>query len=284
MMKSMTAFAYVECKNHLWEIRSLNHRGLDVRVKLPHALLELESEVLETVRSSVFRGKIDVNFRANAADSKASRGAQLDVKNLSEQLNEILAELPSTVVPSVELLSLLRFSQTQLEQLPMQEFDVAQVRASFQEALAKFHADREREGKSLYQLVLEKVGNCRVCVAEIRVRSSDQARLVQENLNERLKTLNASVDATRLAQEVALIAQKSDFSEELDRLLIHLDEVEMRVADDAPSGRRLNFLAQELAREANTLATKAYSPEAAKRSIDLKVYIDQMREQIQNIE
>lgn len=284
MTKSMTAFAHAEGEGHVWEIRSLNHRGLDVRVKLPPALLELESEILDAVRNIAARGKIDVTFRATAAESTASDLAKIDLKNLSEQLTELLAELPTTVVPSVDLLSLLRLAQSNADQLPNEQHEPSQVRASFQEALGKFHAEREREGESLRGVVLEKVTNCRARVAEIQTRSRDQVHQVRENLEEKLETLKTNVDPTRLAQEVALIAQKSDFSEELDRLVIHLDEVETRLSDASPSGRRLNFLVQELGREANTLATKAYSSDTAMRAVDLKVYVDQMREQIQNIE
>ena len=280
----MTAFARVDGDGYCWEIRSLNNRGFDVRVKLPDSLLELESHILESIRKSVTRGRIEVTLKTNPPSQKSPQATHRQVASRLKEFNDHLHELPSNVVPSIDLLSLLRFVDSNSDTSLPENYDAEEILTSFQSALDKFHSERQREGEFLKKVVLDRVRLCRETVVQLDEKSRDQIRFAQQTLDERLKLLDVNVDPTRLAQEVALIAQRTDTSEELDRLKVHLEEIATRTSDTAPSGRRLSFLAQELGREANTLASKAQTPEAALLAVDLKVYVDQIREQVQNIE
>ena len=268
----------------LWEIRSENHRGLDVRVKIPDELQPLELDLVKAVRTSTSRGKVSISFRLNRSSINDSEQRQSNLIELAKTLDSIAQSLPSRVSPSVDLLTLLKSSDFDADQLLNNTLDFPTLTSSFESALSSFHAERLREGEELKQIVLEKVRFCQDCSKELRHQKDSQVSSVQSGIEQRLEALNATVDPQRLAQEVALIVQKADFSEELDRLDVHLEEIESRMSDDAPMGRRLVFLAQELAREANTLASKSQSGDCSLLAVDLKVYVDQIREQVQNIE
>ncbi|HNE44230.1 MAG TPA: YicC family protein, partial [Rhodocyclaceae bacterium] len=151
-------------------------------------------------------------------------------------------------------------------------------------ALAQFNASRTREGDKLKAVILERVAAMREHVARIRPRTPEIVAAYREKLSKRLEELLPSPDNDRIHQEVALFAQKIDVDEELDRLLTHLDEVTRVLDAGGAAGKRLDFLMQELNREANTLGSKSVSLELTQTSVELKVLIEQMREQIQNIE
>ncbi len=280
----MTAFSRIEGDGYLWEIRSENHRGLDIRAKLPDELQTLETELIKAVRTSTSRGKVSILFRSNRSVITDPDQRQSNLLRLTKVMESLAKSLPSAVSPTVDLLTLLKSSETGSDQVLNVTYDYPTVKISFESALTAFHVERQREGEELKQTVLEKLKCCRQCNTELRKKNDYQVSTVQSGIEQRLEALNATVDAQRLAQEVALIAQKADFSEELDRLDIHLDEIESRLSDEEPNGRRLVFLAQELAREANTLASKSQSGDCSLLAVDLKVYVDQIREQVQNIE
>lgn len=280
----MTAFSRIEGDGYLWEIRSENHRGLDIRAKLPDELQTLETELIKAVRTSTSRGKVSILFRSNRSVITDPDQRQSNLLRLTKVIESLAKSLPSTVTPSVDLLTLLKSSETGSDQVLNVTYDYPTVKTNFESALTAFHVERQREGEELKQTVLEKLQCCRQCNTELRKKNDYQVSTVQSGIEQRLEALNATVDAQRLAQEVALIAQKADFSEELDRIDIHLDEIESRLTDEEPTGRRLVFLAQELAREANTLASKSQSGDCSLLAVDLKVYVDQIREQVQNIE
>lgn len=284
MANSMTAFSRVEGDGFLWEIRSENHRGLDIRVKLPDELQPLEFELIKAVRASTSRGKVNVLFRSNRSTNTDPDQRQSNLLRLTQVMESLAQSLPSKVTPSVDLLALLKSSSTNADQVLNDTYDFPSLKTSFESALTAFHTERQREGEELQHIVMERVRCCRECSQELRRLKDNQVATVQSGIEQRLEALNATVDPIRLAQEVALMAQKADFSEELDRLDVHLDEIESRLADDEPTGRRLVFLAQELAREANTLASKSQSGDCSLLAVDLKVYVDQIREQVQNIE
>lgn len=280
----MTAFSRAEGDGFLWEIRSENHRGLDVRIRIPDGLQSLEPELVKAVRNSASRGKISIFFRWNQVSSGDSDQRESNLQRLTQVLESLSQSLPAGISPSVDLLSLLKSADTNSEQLLNNTYDFPSLKLGFESALLAFHEERNREGEELRKIVLEKVRGCRKCAKELRKQKNDQVSAVQNGIEQRLEALNATADPLRLAQEVALMAQKADYSEELDRLDIHLDEIESRLNDDDPIGRRLVFLAQELAREANTLASKSQTGDCSLLAVDLKVYVDQIREQVQNIE
>ena len=280
----MTAFSRVEGEGFLWEIRSENHRGLDIRVKVPDELQSLEPELVQAVRTSTSRGKVNVSFRTNKPSIYDPEQRQSNLLKLARTLNSIAESVPASVTPSVDLLALLKSSDSDSDQELIGPADFHTLKSSFESALSEFHSERLREGEELKNIVLEKVRHCHNCIKELRNQKDSQISSVQSGIERRLEALGTTVDPQRLAQEVALLVQKADFSEELDRLDVHLEEIESRLSDDEPMGRRLVFLAQELAREANTLASKSQTGECSLLAVDLKVYVDQIREQVQNIE
>ena len=280
----MTAFSRVEGEGFHWEIRSENHRGLDVRVKIPDDLQPLELELVQAVRASTSRGKVNIAFRTNRSSINDSDQRQSNLLKLTRTLDSIADSLPATISPSVDLLTLLKATDSDTEQVLYDALDFPTLKSSFESALSAFQSERQREGEELKQIVLEKVRSCQNCSKQLRNQKDGQVSSVQSGMEQRLEALGTEVDPQRLAQEVALIVQKADFSEELDRLDVHLEEIESRMSDDEPMGRRLVFLAQELAREANTLASKSQTGDCALLAVDLKVYVDQIREQVQNIE
>lgn len=280
----MTAFSRVEGEGFLWEIRSENHRGLDIRVNLPDELQPLEFELVQAVKSSTARGKVQASFRENRISVSDTDRRESRILKLAQSLEPLVQALPPNVTPSIDLMALLRSSDNDSVQFSNEIYDFPTVKNSFEIALEALHIERQREGAQLKKIVLEKVHCCHRCAEELRKQQDDQISLAQSNMEQRLDGLNARVDPQRLAQEVALLVQKADYSEELDRLKVHLEEIESRLSFDEPSGRRLVFLAQELAREANTLASKSQSGDCSLLAIDLKVHVDQIREQVQNIE
>lgn len=280
----MTAFSRVEGEGFLWEIRSENHRGLDIRVKIPDELQSLELELVQAVRTSTSRGKVNVSFRTNKPSIYDSEQRQSNLLKLTRTLDSIADSVPARVTPSVDLLALLKSSDSDSDQELNDPIDFSILKSSFESALSEFHSERLREGEELKKIVLEKVRLCQNCSKELRNQKDGQISSVQSGIERRLEALGTSVDPQRLAQEVALLVQKADFSEELDRLDVHLEETESRLSDNEPMGRRLVFLAQELAREANTLASKSQTGDCSLLAVDLKVYVDQIREQVQNIE
>ena len=280
----MTAFATCDGDGYTWEIRSLNHRGLDIRVKLPEDVAVLEPEILEMVRNSTVRGKIDIAFRRQSRTQLTIDSEHPVQKNLNDSLSRLIESLPDNVVPTIDLLTWLRNFETLADSISVVEYDLDLVRQSFNHALNSFLEERRREGTALQSDILDKAQKCAECVQKIGKHTPQQVLLAKENLERRIEQLGVSVDPTRIAQEVAVIAQRFDFSEELERTKTHLNEIQTCLTDSQSEGRRVQFLIQELGREANTLASKAQTSKCAMLAVDLKVFVDQMREQVNNVE
>ncbi len=280
----MTAFSRIEGDGYVWEIRSVNHRGLDVRAKVPDSLSQLESDVVQMVRKNISRGKVDVVFRLQLAGSKTNNESTAIPVQLKNSLDSLVDALPGKLSPTIDLMALHRTiesdSSNNLDFSGLEE----SIKRDFQSVLDDFLAERQREGEALNSVLNEKVNSCNLRVAELEEQRQEQIETVRGNLENRIAALQVEVDATRIAQEVALIAQRADYVEELERVRVHLDEIESRLSTDEPIGRRLTFLSQELLREASTLASKAQTPECASLAVDLKVFVDEIREQAQNIE
>jgi uncharacterized protein (TIGR00255 family) len=286
MITSMTAFARVDVPldngSAQWEIRSVNHRHLEPQFRLPEAFRDLEFPLRDLVRSRLKRGKVDSTLRIASA---ASPRLEIDQAALGQLLStlEALRARTGDVAPA-SALELLRWPGVLIEPTAGIDSAKAEVLRAFEAALDALEGHRHREGAMLGALILGKLGEIEQLVAQLRpivAGVPDQQRL---RLQARLADLAVSLDSDRLEQEVALLAQRSDVTEELDRLDIHVAEARNNLAGPGPHGRHLDFLLQELNREANTLASKSVLAETAQRSIDLKVIIEQIREQAQNIE
>jgi uncharacterized protein (TIGR00255 family) len=288
MIRSMTAFARGEAQDSFgvltWEIRSINHRYLETSVRAPEELRNLEPRIRETVAKRLNRGKVDCTLRFQSTSEIAHEVPVNEdmARRLVDACTRIRALLPAAAAPSP--LDILRWPGVLNVQLA--DMNEVQERAVqlLGDTLTDLVAVREREGAKLDQYIVERVAAMRVVVQQVHVRLPEVAQRIRDKLQKRLEELRVEVDQTRFEQELAFLAQKMDVAEELGRLDAHLGEVERLLKQKEPVGRRLDFLMQELHREANTLGSKSADIETTRASVDLKVQIEQMREQVQNIE
>lgn len=281
MIASMTAFARAGRGALVWEIRSVNHRYLELVFRLPESLRGLEPSLREAARARLSRGKVDATLRV-AESGGALELDEVALRDLLGALDELRGQAPTLVEPSLldalRWPGVLRESETGLVQLRRD------ASATFDEALAELSARREAEGAQIETLIEERLAAATQTVAKVRELASEQVQAMRDRLARAAEELTVSVAPERLEQELALLLQKADVAEELDRLDLHLAEARAALAASGPCGRRLDFLMQELGREANTLGAKAVLPDAARDAVDLKVAIEQMREQVQNVE
>ncbi len=287
MIRSMTAFAGAEAEVGSLlincELRSVNHRYCDISLKLPESLRFVESDIRSAIAARLKRGKIECSLNYKKRESKQSYEFDLEaVKGLLAATAAI--ELQMEQPQPFSALDVLAFPGIQQEREVDRDALQLGIGELLERALTEMLAAREREGEQLGRLVEERCAAMRGLVERARARMPEVLRLLREKLTERVKDLVAEPDLDRLEQELVLLAQKLDVAEELDRLQTHIDEVSRVLTQDEPVGRRLDFLMQEMNREANTLGSKSADKEMTAISIDLKVLIEQMREQIQNIE
>lgn len=288
MIRSMTAYARAERDNRwgrlVCELRSVNHRYLDPVFRLPETLRFTEPALRERLRARVARGKVDCSVRLERPTAAAA-GLEIDtgaLAGLVTALDEVAAHLPTAA--GVSPLEVLRWPGIVREPELDSEVLGASVHAVFDAALDALVAHREREGAQLAERVAERLTAIEAAVEAVAACGPELTERLRTRLAERAAQLASELDPQRLEQEIALLAQKADISEEVDRLTVHVGEIRDALAADAAVGRRLDFLAQELNREANTLASKADDTALTRHAVDMKVLIEQIREQIQNIE
>ncbi len=288
MLQSMTAFAHSGTETSAlelaWELRSVNHRYLEVQFRMPEPLRSLEGSLRDLVRRHLGRGKLDCTLRAErtlAADiTELNRPLLLKLLAILEQVRRDAPEIHSP-----NPMELLRWPGMLNEADAVDaDADAPAVVGLFERALEALIAERQREGGKLAEAVTTRLNAVVQIIADVRGVAKDLSGEVQRRLLERLRELATKMEPARLEQEVALLAQKADVAEELDRLSIHVEEARAHQNGPGPHGRRLDFLCQEMMREANTLAAKSLLPEMSTRAVDLKVMIEQIREQVQNIE
>ena len=288
MTLSMTAFSRQQQEQEwgslTWEIRSVNHRYLETSVRLPESLRALENGVREAVRKRLTRGKVECALRFQS-EAKVSSDLHLNTK-LIQQLVQANIEIEQITGTSVSLnnMEVLRWPGV----IEEQDFDKTSIEKQalslFSAALDDLVATREREGAELQGFIQQRIDSVREIVVSIRNKMPEILAKQKQNILDRLADLQAELEPTRLEQEVSLLTQKADVEEELDRLDSHLNEVERVLGAKGQKGRRLDFLMQELNREANTLSSKSIVVETTLNAVELKVLIEQMREQIQNVE
>jgi uncharacterized protein (TIGR00255 family) len=288
MIRSMTAFASSEAQvgslTINCELRSVNHRFCDISFKLPDRLRFLESDLRTLIGLSVKRGKIEcsINYKKQTQDGQAFKINQPAIMALLAATTEI--ETLMTNPRAFSALEVLAFPGVQQELETDKETLQAGISHLLENALQQLIAVREREGQQLGLLVLERCERMSELVIAAKSRMPQVLTLLRAKMLDRVAELVASPDFDRLEQEMVFMVQKLDVAEELDRLGTHLTEVQRTLNQHEPIGRRLDFLMQELHREANTLGSKSADKEMTQISIELKVLIEQIREQIQNIE
>ena len=287
MARSMTAFARQESQHSwgvlVWEIRSVNQRYLEPQLRMPDSFRDLEPALRDLLRKNLNRGKIDCTLRFEAENSQ--QGINID-KGRAKQLidaAESLSALIKNPLP-IDSLEILRWPSVMLDATLDMEAVKKQALALFSAALDDLSQGRAREGAELANLIDQRLDKICVVVGEVRIKMPLIISAQRQLLLKRVNDLALEIEPLRIEQEIALLAQKADVAEELDRLDTHVQAVRQILTTKGPIGRRLDFLMQELNREANTLSSKAIVVETTNSAVELKVLIEQMREQVQNIE
>lgn len=287
MVHSMTAFARNEqATAHgtlSWELRSVNHRYLEPHLRLPDAFRDLEGAVREALRQGLSRGKVECTLRF--AEESAGKQLQVDSERARQLITaaEQVAALIQQPAPLNPLEVLAWPGVLVADSADPQALNTAALKL-FDQALGELKAGRAREGAELAKLLNERLDNILEEVAALRELVPQMLAGQRQKIETRFAEMQAELDPQRLEQELVLLAQKSDVAEELDRLTTHVSEVRRVLKAGGAAGRRLDFLMQELNREANTLGSKAFDPRSTQAAVNLKVLIEQMREQVQNIE
>ena len=287
MIFSMTAFARSvhdgQAGRYTWEIRSVNHRYAEVFMRMPEDFRALESDLRAVLTKRLKRGKIDCNLRVEP--HSAGAGLVLN-ESVMRGLIDAAAHVRQIAGGGAELdpLEVLRWPGVIDSDNRSDKAMSEEIRKSFEEALDQLIATRAREGEKLGVHILDRCAAVAVQISSLRQRIPEIIASTNERHTQRLADFSAAIDKSRIEQECALLIQKLDIAEELDRLEAHLEEVRRVTHQGSPAGRRLDFLMQELNREANTVGSKSSHIDSSTASVELKVLIEQMREQIQNIE
>jgi len=288
MIFSMTGFAALEqTTDHytlLLELRAVNSRYLDLHFKLDESLKGLELPIRELIGAQLNRGKVECKLNL-IQRTPANHNVQLD-ELLLQQLTtmEKQAQAYFPLSSALSIADILRWPGVVQNQNLNDETMVEQVKNLVSQGLLELKASRKREGEKMKALILDRLSEIEVLVAKVKPLMPVLNKEYQERLMAKLQDTLKTVDPERVAQELVLFAQRIDVDEELTRLTAHVSEVKRILDSDAPAGKRLDFLMQEMNREANTLGSKSVAVQTTQVSMELKVLIEQMREQIQNIE
>ena len=285
MVASMTAFARLEDSGEwghaVWEIRTVNHRYLDISIRLPEELRALETSVREQVSIKLKRGKVECNLRY---DSDSATGDISINAGLAEKIIHAARGLPIEGSAPIDPLDVLRWPGVIDKISPDLERLSNPVISLLDKALENILHNRHREGEQIEQMITKRCDLSLHQLRQIRDKVPEIIAIMRERHLARVQELGIELDNGRLEQEIALLSQKLDVAEELDRMETHINEVKRILTGTEPIGRRLDFLMQEMNREANTLGSKSAHIDTSNASIELKVLIEQMREQIQNVE
>ncbi len=288
MVKSMTAFARTQITGDwgtaTWEVKSVNQRFLEPNFRMPEMFRNLEVMLREKTRKHLTRGKVDCSLRYEASQTGGG-DLQLD-RELASQLiaaHEALQDL-SGEKQTLDLASLLRWPGLLKAPEADTESLEKQLVEGFEEALAQLNRARDREGAALADMLRERLTGIEAQVAIVETQLPEIATWQRERILNRFADAQVEPDKDRLEQELVMLAQKTDVMEELDRLKTHIAEVRRLLDKGGATGRRLDFLMQEFNREANTLGSKSINSTVTACAVEIKVLIEQMREQVQNIE
>jgi uncharacterized protein (TIGR00255 family) len=288
MIRSMTGFARRERQGSfgtlVCELRTVNHRYLEISLRLPEELKALDNEVRQSIGGALRRGKVDANLYLKSA-AGGQRKLEIDVSLLDEVLGRLeqvrgrmSASAPISPLELMRWPGIVREAETDAAPLLAAALEVVR------ESLTELNDTRAREGQRIRELLASRCASMRALVVTVKARLPEVSQRLRDRIVDRINQLGVAPDPDRLEQELVMYAHKMDVDEELDRLSGHLEEVTSVLDSSEPAGRRLDFLMQELNREANTLSSKSQDVETTRAAVDMKVMIEQMREQVQNVE
>lgn len=286
-MQSMTAFARAQgdhARFHLvWELRSVNHRYLETQFRLPDAFRNLEQTLRDAARRHLRRGKLDATLRYD----RAAREGAFEINRplllqLLASLEQVRRDAPD--IAGISPVELMKWPGVLQDASAEDEALLRKAAELFEQALGELLQFRQREGKAIKAIIEDRLDAIDRHLAALRQLTEHTGKDLLQKLRDRVAELGVEVDPARFDQEVALLVQRSDVAEELDRLGIHVEECRRALRSTDPQGRRLDFLTQEMNRETNTLGSKSGLAEISQRVVDLKVIVEQIREQVQNLE
>ncbi|MEH6533526.1 MAG: YicC/YloC family endoribonuclease [Photobacterium frigidiphilum] len=287
MIHSMTAYARREVKGDwgtaVWEIRSVNQRYLETYLRMPEQFRSLEPVLRERFRKRLARGKVECNLRFEANQAASSE------LTINEELAKQVIKAAKWVKDTAGEGNIGPFQVLNwpgVMEAPEQDLDAINkdLLVGFDDAIADFIAARASEGENMKELIVQRLDAITAEATNVRAQMPDIIKWQRERLTSRFEDAKVELDTGRIEQELIMMAQKSDVAEELDRLDSHVKETQKIMKKGGACGRRLDFMMQEFNRESNTLASKSITTEITASAVELKVLIEQMREQIQNIE
>ena len=286
MIRSMTGYAQVAGSgantDRIWELRAVNHRHLEVVLHIPDSILAIEGEIRRLVSQVIKRGRVELWLRQNSSEEDAGISANLALLQQLRGTVETVSEIWGSPLAQLSPLDLLRWPG--VLQASRQELQPEPLLALLDQGLRVLQESREREGSALAEILLQKIQSMEKILASLRARLPALEGKLVERLDRRLSELQQQVDPGRWEQELVFYLHRQDIAEEMERLSTHLVELRQVLQRDEPVGRRLDFLVQECNREANTLGSKAGDQEVSQAAIELKVLVEQIREQVQNVE
>lgn len=293
-LQSMTGFARSEGNSGryrwAWELRSVNGKGLDLRLRLPSGMEALETAFRDIASQSLSRGNIQAGLSLSASETKleavVNRDALDAVLALKQELGSAISDAPLSFDTLLSVRGLVEFREP-VETEEVQSARNADIVAGFSAAVAALRSMREREGTSLYALLSTHIDRIEQLTSVINADPSRQPEHVRARLEAQIALIGdgtSGLDRERLYAEAALLATKADLREEIDRLTSHVSAARELLATGGPVGRKLDFLAQEFNRESNTICSKSNASAVTAAGVELKVVIDQFREQVQNLE
>ncbi|WP_111976914.1 YicC/YloC family endoribonuclease [Algibacillus agarilyticus] len=284
---SMTAFARIETKNDwgsaTWELRSVNQRYLETYFRLPEQQRSLEPVLREKLRKNLQRGKVECSLKLTDDGGKTGELSlnQELAKQIIDSANWVTEQTSNSQLNPIDVLRWPGVVSAQTQDLDTLR---AELNTQFDQLIKDFIKSRAAEGKNLYQMIEQRLDTIAEQVEIVKTEMPAVMVWQRERLTTRLAELQSDIDQNRLEQELIYLAQKIDVAEELDRLESHIKETKKILKKGGACGRRLDFMMQEFNREANTLASKSINTTITNAAVEVKVLIEQMREQIQNIE
>jgi uncharacterized protein (TIGR00255 family) len=286
-VRSMTAFAQCHHKNELGtltgELRALNSRFFELNLRLPETLKSLEPQLREALREHITRGKIDLGLRFEATgDANSLEFNKNLIQTLLASCQMLSKNIESPV--TINMMDVLRWPGAVITSEQNQQHLEQTVLDLIKQLITKFQQNREREGAALQQVISDRLKKITEHVDYIKPHATQIMQTQREKILDRIKQTQIEFDNNRLEQELVFWAHKSDIAEEIDRLQTHIKEIHNAFKSDGPIGRRLDFLVQELHREANTLGAKSLTSDITYHAVEIKVLIEQIREQVQNLE
>jgi uncharacterized protein (TIGR00255 family) len=288
-MKSMTAFSRFQLNIEqiliIWEIKSVNHRFLDQFYRLPEQFRAIEPQLRQLISQHLNRGRLEINLQVKSTQSSALPSLNEEALKDLVRLSDLIAN-QYQIANDLTVQSCLRMPNIWGgNDFSLSTEHLETIVSSFKQALEILVSYRQQEGLAIQQLLLDRINKLQSNVEQIRGLAQDAVPQLKQRLYQKIENLyDGQFDEQRLEQELVMQVMRLDIAEELDRLSTHLNELRRVVVDDACHGRRLDFLVQELHRETNTIGSKTDSITISQLIIDMKVFIEQMREQIQNVE